>query len=135
MDSPGIRLPTRSCLSSRIMEKHLVFKIVCKDNFYMSILLHSTHVFHTYSSKDNTGKYNTVEIVLADSIHEELLEPYQNPLSHSHKYCWVPIKLLAKVINKHGGVSYEYRKETYKLMQHLSYKKKKHKYKITTNKK
>ena len=81
-------------------------KIVCSDGFEMSVQVGSS----LYSTPKKVAKrYSAVEIGFP-SEHEQLIEEYaegsfdETPDYTDTVYPYVPVKIVDKVLKKHGGI-------------------------------
>ena len=81
-------------------------KIICSDGFEMSVQVG----FSLYSTPKKVAKrYSTVEIGFP-SEHEQLIEEYAEgsfdevPDYTDTVYPYVPVKIVDKVLKKHGGI-------------------------------
>lgn len=80
--------------------------IECADGFRMSVQASSTH--YSYPREDE-GPYEEVEVGYP-SLEESLLSPYAEDASRltDTVYPYVPLDIVVKVIQKHGGVIEDY---------------------------
>lgn len=79
-------------------------RLVCKDGFKMSV--QASNIHYCSPRIDNAKYYTTFEIAFPTTIDGELL-PYAKDIMYPMKtvYCYVPVELVEKIINKHGGIA------------------------------
>ena len=75
--------------------------IECADGFRMSV---QASEYHNCAPQENEGPYEEVEVGYP-SMEEPLLTPYAEDPSRLTEtvYAWVPMHVVEKVIQKHGG--------------------------------
>ena len=93
-------------LMKHMMTSSKLPHIVCSDGFEMSVQVG----FHLYSEPKKVAKrYSAVEIGFP-SDHEPLIEEYAESFSEDAPdytdtvYPYVPVKIVNKVLKKHGGI-------------------------------
>ena len=93
-------------LMKHMMTSSRLPHIVCTDGFEMSVQVG----FHLYSEPKKVAKrYSAVEIGFP-SEHEPLIEEYAESFSEDAPdytdtvYPYVPVKIVNKVLKKHGGI-------------------------------
>ena len=93
-------------LMKHMMTSSRLPHIVCTDGFEMSVQVG----FHLYSEPKKVAKrYSAVEIGFP-SDHEPLIEEYAESFSEDAPdytdtvYPYVPVKIVNKVLKKHGGI-------------------------------
>ena len=82
---------------------YMMTQLICNDGFEMSV--QASH-YHYCSPKNVKGPYSTVEIGFPNE-EEELLVAYAEDVNDltGTVYGYVPIDVVDKVVEKHGGVS------------------------------
>ena len=98
---------SRDSLMNQMLTSTRLPKIVCVDGFEMSVQVG----FSLYSTPKKVAKrYTTVEIGFP-SEHEQLIEEYAEgsffdevPDYTDTVYPYVPVKIVDKVLKKHGGI-------------------------------
>ena len=94
-------------LMKHMMTSSRLPHIVCVDGFEMSVQVG----YHLYSEPKKVAKrYSAVEIGFP-SDHEPLIEEYAETFHHEDAtdytdtvYPYVPVKIVNKVLKKHGGI-------------------------------
>jgi hypothetical protein len=81
----------------------MVNSITCKDGFTMSVQASNTHYC---SPRNGIGPWVSVEVGFPSEKVEEFME-YINGLESPTQsvYGWVPVEVVEKVIEKHGGLA------------------------------
>lgn len=92
-------------LSTRIPGRHVVPRITCRDGFSMSVQA-STGAY--CSPRQDTGPWDEVEVGFPSRIEPLLWEYAETPGDWTNTvYPWVPVALVAALIELHGGFSDE----------------------------
>jgi hypothetical protein len=82
-----------------------VDRIVCADGFSMSV---QASAFHYCSPRDNEGPYTAVEIGYPSEKVDDFMEYIdggEDDDPTSTVYGYVPLKIVAKTVDTHGGFS------------------------------
>lgn len=86
--------------------ERVVPRLVCKDGFSMSVQASSYH--YCSPREDNAFNYMSVEVGYPTERVEELMEYAEDPADPlGTVYGWVPVEVVNKVINQHGGIDDE----------------------------
>ena len=91
--------------SGRVINDTVIMGMKCRDGFTMSV---QASRYHYCSPRDDVGPYSEVEVGYPSS-REELLMPYaEEPDKPTDTvYSYVPIEVVAKVVEKHGGIVWD----------------------------
>lgn len=77
-------------------------RIVCEDGFSMSVQAGSANYC---SPRDEFGPYTKFEIGFPSEKVDVLMDYAEEPDSPTDTvYGWVPVDLVVKIINEHGGI-------------------------------
>lgn len=82
----------------------LTKRLICKDGFEMSV--QASNVHYCSPRIDNADYYSEVEVGFPTTVEAELIY-YAEDRRHLLKtvYSYVPVELVEKIINKHGGIA------------------------------
>lgn len=82
----------------------LTKRLICKDGFEMSV--QASNVHYCSPRIDNADYYSEVEVGFPTTVEAELIY-YAEDSRHLLKtvYSYVPVELVEKIINKHGGIA------------------------------
>jgi hypothetical protein len=76
----------------------------CNDGFTISI---QASKFHYCSPRTDTDQYTAVEIGYPSDPEQSIAKYAENPSNDltDNVYGWVPVDLVEKIIEKHGGIN------------------------------
>lgn len=81
----------------------LTKRLICKDGFEMSVQASNVHYC---SPRVDNATYSEIEVGYPSVIEEELLDYAEDRLRPTKTvYGYVPVWLVEKIINKHGGIA------------------------------
>lgn len=82
-------------------------KVVCADGFSISIQASEYHYCSprvTFCPMDGWNRYTEVELGFPNQVEEDLLEYAEDEDPLDTVYGYVPVELVDKVLEKHGGI-------------------------------
>jgi len=102
-----VKVLSEDPLLKHMMTSSRLPKIICSDGFEMSVQVG----FSLYSTPKKVAKRYTAVEVGFTSDHEPLIEEYaenffeEEPNYTDTVYPYVPVKIVDKVLKKHGGIN------------------------------
>lgn len=103
MDIVNEWIKKRQVVYHKNMKKRVVEKIICEDGFFFSVQASATH--YCSPREDDSFPYSTLEVAYPSEV-EVLIKEYAENRENlkGSVYGHVPLSLILKVIDKHGGI-------------------------------